>query len=336
VIGELRALEKLPAAGGQPVYAWIDAFCVCQHGGWSQQQMCGELEWSMSLSKAIGGMQHTLLVMHEPWQLQAPGGALRRLWCLWECAAALLHAVPLQIVVPAPATQQWQKVLTERLGEMVTTLRELDVTAAAASTAADGAMLDTTVRKTLGYERLQETIGGWLREWLLAEARRVFCESASDNSELSAALASFLSDLGRYQEAGVLLEQQLARHKAALGASHPTTLEAVEAFCANVAWQHQQPPAKRLSAEAAAVGEAALLRAEKMLRGALERRRGGEGKSAAPTMATTHQLARFFLSKFRYTVRNSSAAAAESHAALLARAREFTAARNVERIPLPL
>ena len=95
----------------------------------------------------------------------------RRCWCLWEILQTVLCGATLTVLLPPSEGVLFERALVEDFDSIATSLAKVDVRRSEAFKVEDQRMILGAVEQGVGFTKLNQVVGGQLREWLTAQAQ---------------------------------------------------------------------------------------------------------------------------------------------------------------------
>ena len=235
------------------------------------------------LPSIIGAIGFTLLLM-EPWE--APD-ALKRVWCVYEVCHTQLRSARFELGMSSYQASRFVDCLAHDFTKLQGALSGVDIRQAESYSPADKQTILEEAEATLGIGALNGKVVTVLHEALAREATATL-DAMDDGSaggrearlvsDLADQLGRFLFDLGRSDEAEVLLRETIDVKRRRLGPTHEATLRAMK----SLGWL--------LSENHTSNRSAALEEAEALLRACLDGRRATLGPTHADTLRSANSL----------------------------------------------
>ena len=149
---------------------------------------------------------------------------------MWEILQTVLCGATLTVLLPPSEGVLFERALVEDFDSIATSLAKVDVRRSEAFKVEDQRMILGAVEQGVGFTKLNQVVGGQLREWLTAQAQAALARLPAEERGTSALinnLATLLQDQGQLDEARPLYEEALQACRETLGDRHPSTLTSI-------------------------------------------------------------------------------------------------------------
>ena len=142
----------------------------------------------------------------------------------------MLCGATLTVLLPPSEGVLFERALVEDFDSIATSLAKVDVRRSEAFKVEDQRMILGAVEQGVGFTKLNQVVGGQLREWLTAQAQAALARLPAEERGTSALinqLGRLLKAQGQLDEARPLLEEALRVRREVLGDRHPDTLGSI-------------------------------------------------------------------------------------------------------------
>ena len=184
-------------------FLWIDNITVSQHLEVKDSEF-----WSQGFKRVLESIGTALIVL-DNWENPI---WITRAWCLFEFWVILASEVQYSIILPAATEALFVESLKTEGNSFLDIASTINLENAVAFLKSDEEIIKRTVRESIGFAYLNESIIGRLREWNLHMARQAY-ESVPaperHQSPLQLELAAMYDDLGHQHEALELCAERL-------------------------------------------------------------------------------------------------------------------------------
>ncbi len=152
--------EEYEKKSGHPFYIWMDMFILNQFATESFNP-----DWlKQTFTNVIKDIGLTVSIM-SPFEDPA---SIKRVWCLWEVYLSTRYA-QLEIAFPPDQKKRFEEALLSdpySITTMLEKIDQIDAENAEAFDPKDKEMIFDAIRSSIGFEKLNTTVIGALREWI--------------------------------------------------------------------------------------------------------------------------------------------------------------------------
>lgn len=202
---------------------WMDIFSINQH----EAPQLDFHWWAYTMKGAIQQIGSTLLVL-PAWDEPT---CLSRSWCLYEVFLTLQKKGKVTVVFPVSQRALFfQNIYYPRTAFR---LASIDMESSQCSQPSDQASMHNTIRQTVGFAAINETVNAFLRQWLIDLINQELNHLSSDDSLRFVSqyiLAELYCQSRNLSAAKPLFVECMHSWKEHLGCDHENTLRAIHSL----------------------------------------------------------------------------------------------------------
>jgi ankyrin repeat protein/tetratricopeptide (TPR) repeat protein len=243
-VDALESWQARQPAGSPAALFWLDIFVNSQHNTQNRPFSW----WSTTFLTNVGDLAHTLLVLQ--WEKPTP---LTRAWCIWELYSTVKTKARLEVIMCRKEERAFHTALQENFESLVSTTCTVDVRNATAFLPSDKDAIFESIRESIGFDRVNQTVIGQLKTWMYEVGRETLNRLPAGkrlSSPFAANYARMLQDDGRYAEAEEHFKDMLEASRTMYGPTHGNTLACIANIANAVASQGRNDEAEALHRQA--------------------------------------------------------------------------------------